>query len=210
MDRFSRPDLFVDLLAVAPDIRLDLKYCGADNFVGGRIDGYEAQCCWLTRPAAQALRQVQQVLAEQGLGLLVFDGYRPQRAVDHFIRWSQQPCDGRTKADYYPGLAKADLFREGYLAKRSSHSRGSTVDLTLADLHSGAALEMGTRFDFFGPASWIDCQSISAQARANRLLLQGLMVQHGFVPFHHEWWHFTLQDEPCPDRYFDVPITAGA
>lgn len=206
LDPQQRPDLFVDMLAVVPDIQLDLKYLTGDNFVGDQIDGYATELCLITRPAANALARVQQALAEFGLGLKVFDAYRPQRSVDHFLRWSEDHDDVRHKAVYYPSLAKPELFSKGYLVQHSSHSRGSTVDLTIIDKTSGEELEMGTCFDFFGPESWIDCQTISAQARANRLLLQHLMVQHGFVPFHHEWWHFTLQDEPYPQTCFDFPI----
>jgi len=206
VDNLQRPAQFVDLLTVVPTLRLDLKYLTGDNFVGDRIDGYETQLCLITRPAASALLRVQQALAEFGLGLKVFDAYRPQRSVDHFLRWSEDHADVRHKAAYYPSLEKPELFSKGYLVQHSSHSRGSTVDLTIIDRETGAELEMGTRFDFFGPESWIDCQTISAQARANRMLLQHVMVQHGFVPFHHEWWHFTLQDEPYPDTCFDFPI----
>jgi len=202
----SPSEKFVDLKQFLPRIRLELKYCGADNFIGQPVDGYEAERCWLSYPAAKALGHVQQTLETMGLGLKVFDGYRPQRAVDHFMRWAAEPCDGRTKQEFYPQIDKAELFRAGYLMSRSSHSRGSTVDLTLIDLASGEELEMGSNFDFFGEDSWIDAQSVSAQARANRMLLQELMVRHGFVPYYHEWWHFTLQDEPYPDTYFDQPL----
>ncbi|WP_036229278.1 M15 family metallopeptidase [Marinobacterium jannaschii] len=202
----QRSPRFVELQQFLPTIVLDMKYAGRDNFIGQPVCGYEQAVCWLSYPAAKALGHVQQALAEMGLGLKVFDGYRPQRAVDHFMRWADEPCDARSKARFYPDIDKAGLFREGYLMSRSSHSRGSTVDLTLIDLASAAELEMGSEFDFFGAASWIDAQSVSAQARANRMLLQELMVRHGFVPYYHEWWHFTLQDEPYPETYFDQPI----
>ncbi len=203
-------ELFVDLTRHVPNLVLDLKYCGSDNFIGVPVDGYEAPKAWLTAPAAQALVAVQRALARFDLGLKIFDAYRPQRAVDHFIRWCDSPCDPGLKALYYPSLDKADLFNEGYLSKSSSHSRGSTVDLTIISLKkdddSAAELDMGTEFDFFGPESWLDCDTISLQARANRLLLQQLMTAAGFIPFHHEWWHFTLRDEPYPHRCFDIPI----
>lgn len=202
----ERPDLFVDLLCVVSDVDLDLKYLGSDNFVGDPIEGYEQGICWITRPAANALKRVQRELATFGLGLRVFDAYRPQRSVDHFLRWSQDNTDVRNKAEYYPDLDKPELFEKGYLVQHSSHSRGSTVDLTIVSLETDDALDMGSCFDFFGPLSWIDCQAIPTQARANRMLLQTVMVQHGFVPFHHEWWHFTLQDEPYPNTCFDFPI----
>lgn len=199
--------LFVDLTDYLQDLLLDMKYCTSDNFIGEPVDGYEAPKAWLTEPAAQALVSVQRCLARFDLGLKVFDAYRPQRAVDHFIRWCDSPCDPLLKALYYPALAKDELFSEGYLSKRSSHSRGSTIDLTIVALNDrNSALDMGTRFDFFGPESWLDCDTLSPQARANRLLLQQVMTSAGFIPFHHEWWHFTLRDEPYPGTCFDIPI----
>lgn len=201
------PALFTDVKQVVPDIHIDLKYFTGDNFLGCPVDGYEAELCLITLPAAQALARVQQTLAVFGLGLSVFDAYRPQRAVDHFIRWTEDDSPNVTQDEYFPGLEPKDLFQQGYLVKHSSHSRGSTVDLTLIDLETGIELNMGTRFDFFGPASWFDCPSVHGQARANRMLLQQVMVQNGFLPFQQEWWHFTLQDEPYPDQYFDFPIS---
>jgi len=200
------PDDFVLLNQFCPEIRIDLKYFSGDNFVGGRIDGYYANACWLTRHAAQALAKVQQTLTESGLGLLIFDGYRPTRSVEHFIRWSSDQGEQPTRAEYFPAMDKSELFNRGYLARNSSHSRGSTADLTLVDLASGEPLDMGTRFDFFGQTSWINTTAVSAQALANRLLLRTIMEQHGFVPFQQEWWHFTLADEPYPERYFDFPV----
>lgn len=206
MSDTTRPELFANILDVEPSIIVDLKYFTGDNFVGTKINGYESAICWITKPAASALQRVQHELAEFGLGLKIFDAYRPQRAVDHFISWCDlsEPCD--TQKRFFPDLRRSDLFKKGYLIKQSSHSRGSTVDLTIVDLNSGLELEMGTEFDFFGPESWFDCQSISAEARANRMLLQRVMQQNGFVPFQQEWWHFTLQDEPYTGRYFDFVI----
>ena len=200
------PSLFTDVKLIVPDIHIDLKYFTGDNFLGCAVDGYEAERCLMTLPTAKALARVQHSLAVFGLGLSVFDAYRPQQAVDHFIRWTEGGGPNSTQAEYFPGLEPKDLFQQGYLVKHSSHSRGSTVDLTLIDLETGHALDMGTRFDFFGLASWFDCPSIQGQARANRMLLQQVMVQNGFLPFQQEWWHFTLQDEPYPNQYFDFPI----
>jgi zinc D-Ala-D-Ala dipeptidase len=201
---------FVDLQERVPGLLLDMKYHSADNFMGIPVDGYEAPRAWLTEPAAQALVGVQRALARFDLGLKIFDAYRPQRAVDHFLRWCDSPCEAALKARYYPSLEKAELFSEGYLNKSSSHCRGSTVDLTIVSLNNSddrhTELDMGTIFDFFGPESWLDCDTLSPQARANRLLLQQLMTTAGFIPFHHEWWHFTLRDEPYPHRSFDIPI----
>lgn len=203
------PPGFVDVREVVPDASLDLRYLGPDNFVGEPIDGYLAPRAILTREAAEALAAVQAELRPFGLGVKIFDAYRPQRAVDHFVRWAAEVSDVRTKEAYYPDVDKADLFAEGYIADRSSHSRGSTVDLTLVRLdgsEEGTALDMGTPFDFFGPASWPDDPRIPAPARAHRLLLRALMTKHGFDPYAREWWHFTLRDEPFPDMRFDFPV----
>lgn len=206
MSDLIRPELFTNILDVEPSIAIDLKYFTGDNFVGTRVSGYDSETCWITRPAAIALQRVQHELSEFGLGLKIFDAYRPQRAVDHFIGWCEiaEPCS--TQERFFPDLNRSDLFKKGYLVKHSSHSRGSTVDLTIIDLESGTELEMGTEFDYFGPESWFDCQSISLEARANRMLLQRVMEQNGFVPFQQEWWHFTLQGEPYPTKYFDFVI----
>jgi D-alanyl-D-alanine dipeptidase len=199
-------ELFCNLSELEPGIEVDLKYFTGDNFVGERINGYQNAVALLTKPAALALQRVCHELERFGLGLKVFDAYRPQQAVDHFIQWCQQDAPCETKERFFPEIEKGDLFKKGYLVKHSSHTRGSTVDLTLINLGTGEELDMGTEFDYFGQESWYDSSAISPQARANRMLLQLIMVQNGFVPFQQEWWHFTLQDEPYPDRYFNFPI----
>jgi D-alanyl-D-alanine dipeptidase len=203
------PAGFVDAAAVVEGLVVDMRYFGEDNFVGTRIDGYEAPRCLLTRPAAAALARVQQDLAPQGLGLKVFDCYRPVRAVTHFLRWARDLRDVRRKADFYPQVDKRDLFRLGYISNRSGHSRGSTVDLTLVRRDAGGApveLDMGTRFDFFGPQSWPSSRAVSAPAQANRRLLAAAMSRRGLRPYDREWWHFTLRGEPYPGSYFDFPV----
>lgn len=199
-------DGFVDLVEAVPRIRVAPRYSGSDNFVGRPIDGYEAPRLVATREAAAALLAVQESLTPFGLGLKLFDAYRPQRAVDHFVRWAQDLDDQRMKRRYYPNVDKAALFRDGYIAARSGHSRGSTVDLTLVDLDSGEELDMGSAWDFFDPASAPDSATVNAQQRANRLLLRRVMLANGFVPYAAEWWHFTLAEEPWPETYFDFPI----
>ncbi len=199
------PAGFADVAALAPDIRCELRYLGSDNFVGRPVDGYRANRCLLTRPAAEALARAQAELRPFGLGLLLFDGYRPQRAVDHFVRWSQDATDTATKARYYPALDKSRLFPDGYISARSGHTRGSTVDLTLVG-QDGTPLDMGSPFDFFGPESWPAYARLTPAQHAHRLLLRTLMTQHGFKPYEQEWWHFTLKDEPFPDTYFDFPV----
>jgi D-alanyl-D-alanine dipeptidase len=192
-----------------PDLRLDLRYAGSHNFVGERIDGYLKQRCVLTREAAEALKKVQEDLRPFGLGLKVFDAYRPQRAVDHFVRWARDTADTRMKGEFYPGVEKKDLFRENYIAARSGHSRGSTVDLTIVSLSgedAGREIDMGSGFDFFGPRSWPDHTGIPSSRRAHRMLLRMVMKKHGFQPDAREWWHFTLKGEPYPGTYFNFPV----
>jgi zinc D-Ala-D-Ala dipeptidase len=203
------PESFVYVENVIPDISLDLRYCTDHNFVGRRVDGYEQARCILTTEAAHALRSVQEELRRFGLGLKIYDAYRPQRAVDHFVRWGKDLSDTKTKRDFYPNVKKEDLFKEGYIAEKSSHSRGSTVDLNIVSMAQGALgedLDMGTGFDFFGPESWPDSLSMSPSQRAHRLLLRVLMEKHGFESYAKEWWHFTLREEPFPNTYFDFPV----
>lgn len=204
--RADRPALFVDVAALVPGAIFDVRYFGADNFVGTRVDGYGAARCLLTRPAAEALAQVARAARDKGFGLRIFDCYRPARAVAHFARWAADLSDETTKPAYYPDVAKADLFAEGYIAARSGHSRGSTLDLTLFDLASGRDVDMGTPFDLFSPRSWPASPFVTAAQRANREQLAALMAGQGFQPFDKEWWHFTLTGEPFPDTYFDFPI----
>jgi D-alanyl-D-alanine dipeptidase len=190
-------------------IRLDIRYAGPDNFVGTPIDGYEAAKCLLAEPAAHALAAVQADLQSDGLGLLVFDCYRPQRAVEHFLRWAADTADQRTKSAYYPNVSKRELVARGYIAAKSAHSRGSTADVALLRFDSwGGAdpADMGTTFDFFDERSHLDASGISEEARENRALLRDAMQRRGFRPLREEWWHFTFQPEPYPDLYFDVPV----
>ena len=201
----SPADSFVQLAEQA-SIQTEVRYFTADNFVGTRITGYEAPKIYITRPAHEALMGVVQDLESFGLGLKVFDAYRPQQAVDHFVRWAEDLADTRMKQRYYPRVDKANLFRDGYIAARSGHSRGSTVDLTLFDLASGDELDMGTPWDFFDLSSWGESDAVTSQQRANRALLRSVMTKHGFLPLPEEWWHFTLANEPFPDTYFDFPV----
>ena len=204
-DAQGRPPGFVDAATVVPGLVVEMRYFGSNNFIGRPVDGYEKPVCLLTRQAAAALAAIAQDLAPRGLGLKVFDCYRPARAVRHFLRWADDPNDpGRP--EYQPGLDKHDLFRLGYLAKRSGHSRGSTVDLTLVRLADRGELDMGTFYDFAGPRAWLTDRSVSTEVKANRTLLFEAMSRRGFQPYVKEWWHFTLQGEPFPDTYFDFPV----
>jgi D-alanyl-D-alanine dipeptidase len=200
------PAGFVDAATVVEGLVLDLRYFGDHNFVGRRIDGYEAPRCYLTRQAASALEAVQRDLAADGLGLKVFDCYRPTRAVAHFVRWARDGAEGKTKAEFYPRIDKRYLFRDGYIASRSGHSRGSTLDLTLVRREDGTEIDMGSPFDFFGPVSSPSSAMVSRPARENRALLARAMRRRGFRPYEREWWHFTLRGEPFPNTYFDFPV----
>lgn len=202
------PKGFVYVDEVIPDLRVELRYASAHNFVGERIDGYRGDRPILTREAALALQRVQEELRRFGLELKLFDAYRPQRAVNHFVAWAGELKDTRMKGEFYPGVRKEELFRDDYIASRSGHSRGSTVDLTIVPLGdmSPRELDMGSGFDLFGPESWPEYRNISPEQRAHRMLLQALMKKHGFRSYSREWWHFTLENEPYPDTYFDFPI----
>lgn len=197
----------VDIAQLVPDIDLDIRYAGTDNFTGMRVDGYEAPRCYLLRPAAEALARVERSLREQGYRLRIFDCYRPMRAVRHFVRWVADLEDQRTKADYYPNLDKSSLM-PGYLSDRSGHSRGATIDLTLLQCTGDgcAPLDMGTPFDFFDPRANTDHPGITADQRRNRDRLRDAMAAEGFANYAMEWWHYTLKPEPSPDLFIDVPV----
>ena len=200
------PEGFVYVHETVPEAVMDVRYYGSDNFVGTRVDGYQAPCAILTRQAAAALLKVQQALKKRGLGIKVFDAYRPQRAVNHFLRWAADLSDERTKAQYYPEVPKSELFARDYLADKSGHSRGSTVDLTVIRLSDGEELDMGTDFDFFGEESAVAYKNLKPTQLANRRLLQDVMNANGFASYPPEWWHFTLRDEPYPGKYFDFVV----
>lgn len=202
---------FVDAASVVPGLEVDMRYAGPNNFVGAKIDGYDKPVCLLTREAAAALAKAQIALASSGVGLKVFDCYRPARAVAHFLRWSHDFKEQKNKRDFYPDLDKRVLFRDGYISNRSGHSRGSTVDLTLVDILPGPdgklrERDMGTPFDFFSPYSSPSDRRVSEEARSNRKLLADAMRKAGFIPYGKEWWHFTLAHEPFPQTYFDFAV----
>lgn len=198
---------FVLISDAVPDAILEIRYYSTYNFVGERIDGYEAPVALLTKEAAAALREVSDALGEDGYRLKIYDAYRPQRAVDHFKRWAADPEDISMKDRFYPELDKSVLFAQGYISSRSGHSRGSTVDLTLFDMNTGKELDMGGTFDYFGKRSHPDYPQLTGEQAANRKLLRDAMLAHGFKGINTEWWHFTLKNEPYPDTYFDFPVT---
>ncbi len=200
------PAGFVDAGDAVPGLVEDVRYAGDNNFVGRRIDGYVNPRCVLTQQAAAALKSVQDAIMPQGFGIKVFDCYRPVRAVAHFARWAREPKDNLRKADFYPNIDKKDLFRLGYIARRSSHSRGSTADLTLIELASGREVDMGTHFDLFDARAGYAHPGITSAQKDHRARLRSAMQAAGFAPFDKEWWHFTLRDEPFPKTYFDFVV----
>ena len=199
---------FVLLSDFVPSIIQEIRYYSTYNFIGDRIDGYEEPYALLTREAARALKAVSGELAVQGYRMKIFDAYRPATAVRHFVQWSVDDLDLRMKPFFYPDLDKGDLFKRGYIASKSSHSRGSTVDLTLLDMKTGKEVDMGSPFDLFSEVSHPDYRGITEEQYVNRMYLRDAMLRNGFEPIFCEWWHFTLADEPYPDTYFDFPVSS--
>lgn len=200
------PKDFVYVEDVIPDLSVQLRYFSSNNFVGDTITGYKSNRLILTRQAAEALKKVQLELQDQNLCLLIYDGYRPQRAVNHFIRWAKDLGDTLQKKEFYPKVNKRYLFREGYIASRSGHSRGSTVDLTIIDRNTNIPIDMGHPYDFFGRESWINHPDLTKTQLENRQLLQRVMLKYNFRNYEKEWWHFTLRWEPFPETYFDFEV----
>ena len=197
---------FVSIGEAVPDAILEIRYYATYNFIGDRIDWYEEPAALITREAAKALKEVSDDVIRQGYRLKVFDAYRPQKAVDHFMRWARDPADIRMKPYFYPDLEKKDLIPQGYIAEHSGHTRGSTIDLTLFDMSTEKETDMGGPFDFLGELSHPDYKGVTEKQFENRMLLQSAMVRHGFRPLDTEWWHFTLENEPWPDTYFTFPV----
>lgn len=199
---------FVLLTDVVPDVVLEIRYYSTYNFVGDRIDGYEEPLAFVTREAAAALKEVSDDLIAKGYRLKIFDAYRPQKAVSHFMRWAKDVDDTRMKEYFYPELDKSVLFEQGYILEHSGHSRGSTFDLTLFDMKTEKEVDMGGTFDYFGELSHPDYKGITDQQYKNRMTLREAMLAHGFNPLAEEWWHFTLADEPFANTYFTFPINS--
>lgn len=200
------PQGFSLLEKSAKEIVLDIKYSSRDNFMGRVIEGYDRKGTPLTNETIAALKSAQKAFNALGFGIKLFDGYRPQKAVDSFIEWGKNDADTLAKNTYYPDLDKKELFAQGYIAQRSGHSRGSTVDITLVYLNKEGVLQevdMGGRYDFFGKRSNFDYEGITKEQKQARILLRKIMMKNGFVPYAMEWWHFTLKDEPFPVTYFD-------
>lgn len=202
----SLPQGFVYLDEVIPTAQFEIRYYGDNNFVGKRIDGYKAPLAIFSQTAATALKAVSEDLAKKGYILKIYDAYRPQTAVNHFVRWSQNSADTKMKQQYNPLLDKRNLFKLGFIAKKSGHSRGSTIDLTIVNKETGVDVDMGSLFDFFGDISFYDTSLITKTQKANRAILKEVMVKQGFKPYSKEWWHFTLIKEPFPKQYFDFKV----
>ncbi|MBQ7274377.1 MAG: M15 family metallopeptidase [Clostridiales bacterium] len=202
------PAGFVVVADHVPGVIQEIRYHTSYNFIGERIDGYEEPVALLTAEAARALSRVAKEAMVQGYRLKIYDTYRPACAVKHFVLWGIEDQDIRMKPYFYPDLMKQELFSKGYIASRSSHSRGSTVDLTLFDMSTGKEVDMGSPFDFFGEVSHPDYRGITEEQYENRMTLRNLMLRNGFEPIDCEWWHFTLKDEPYPDTYFEFPVSS--
>lgn len=200
------PNSFVNLKDQIPNLEIDLRYYGNHNFLGRRVKGYEANKVFISKEAANALVQIQKELNQQGLGIKVFDAYRPQQAVNNFKDWALDIADTAAKKEFYPDVDKRNLFKLGYIAEKSGHSRGSTIDLTIIKLQDKQELDMGTGFDYFGEPSHHDYNNLSAEQKANRKLLKDIMEKHGFKAIEEEWWHYTLKNEPFKDQYFDFKV----
>ena len=196
---------FVVISEAVPDVILEIRYYSTYNFVGSRIDGYEEPVALMTKEAAKALKAVSDDVKAQGYRLKIYDAYRPARAVAHFCRWAKD-ADTSMKRAFYPNLDKANLFKQDYIASKSGHSRGSTVDLTLFDMKTGKEVDMGGTFDMLDPSAHPDYKGITEQQYENRQILRQAMMRHGFKPLYSEWCHFTLRDEPYPNTYFDFPV----
>ena len=202
------PAGFVVVADHVPGVIQEIRYHTSYNFIGERIDGYEEPVALLTAEAARALSRVAKEAMVQGYRLKIYDTYRPACAVKHFVLWGIEDQDIRMKPYFYPDLMKQELFSKGYIASRSSHSRGSTVDLTLFDMSTGKEVDMGSQLDFFGEVSHTDYRCITEEKYENRMTMLNLMLRNGFEPIDCEWWHFTLKDEPYPDTYFEFPVSS--
>jgi len=200
---------FVLLSDYVPGIVQEIRYFSTYNFIGDRIDGYEEPCAIITKEAARALKKVSNELNVQGYRIKVFDCYRPACAVRQFVMWGIEDTDIRMKEYFYPDIIKQELFSKGYVASRSSHSRGSTIDLTLLDMKTGKEVDMGSPFDMFSEISHPDYKGITDDQYKNRMTLRNVMMRNGFIPIDCEWWHFTLEDEPFPDTYFEFPVSSS-
>lgn len=200
------PASFVNLKKLIPNIEIDLRYHGNHNFLGKPVTGYESDNVYISKEAAVAMVAIQKELNSIELGIKVFDAYRPQKAVNNFKEWALDIADTLAKQEFYPNVDKRDLFKLGYIAEKSGHSRGSTIDLTLIKLVDKTELDMGTGFDYFGEPSHHDYKNLTEEQKNNRKLLRDIMEKHGFKGIEEEWWHYTLKNEPFKEKYFDFNV----
>lgn len=200
------PNSFVYLNNIAPSIQIELRYLSSNNFIGKPIDGYKSNCLIVTKETAKQLQIIQQKLLKEKLSLKIFDAYRPQQAVNHFVKWAKVLHDTLMKQKYYPRVPKSQLFNLGFIASKSGHTRGSTVDLTIVNLETDKELDMGSPYDFFGEESHPYFKNITKKQKENRLFLRKIMLENGFKPYDNEWWHFTLKNEPFPRVYYNFPV----
>ncbi|MCM8570655.1 M15 family metallopeptidase [Gramella jeungdoensis] len=200
------PDGFVYIDAEIPGVVYEIRYAGSNNFIGKPVKGYKREQAILSEPAAKALAKVQKELISKDYMLKIFDAYRPQTAVNHFIEWAREPGDTLNKQQFYPDVSKKNLFELGYIASRSGHSRGSTVDLTIIHAETCEEVDMGSTYDFFGEISHHNSIKITEEQKRNRELLKNIMSKYGFRAYPEEWWHYTYRMEPYPDTYFDFPV----
>jgi D-alanyl-D-alanine dipeptidase len=197
---------FSYLSEVDESIQQELRYFSSNNFIGKKIDGYNKNTVIISNAAANALKKVQAELKQMGLSLKVYDAYRPQQSVDHFVRWAKKLNDTLMKQSYYPTIRKSDLFQLGFIASKSGHTRGSSVDLSIVEIKTNKEIDMGSSYDFFGATSHSFHKKLSSRQEKNRMLLRNIMIKNGFKPYDKEWWHFTLVDEPFPNTYFNFDI----
>lgn len=201
---------FVNIKDVIPEAQIEIRYATTHNFVGDVINGYEEPIAIMTKEAAAALMGANNDLKEQGYTIKIYDAYRPQTAVDHFVSWSYDYDDQRMKSEFYPETDKSSLIGNAYIAAKSGHSHGSTIDLTLVDLNTGEEVDMGGPFDYFGTLSHPDYSGISSEQYENRMTLRNAMINNGFSPLSTEWWHFSLNNDPYPGTYFDFPVSSSS
>ena len=197
---------FSYLSEVDESIQQELRYFSSNNFIGKKIDGYNKNTVIISNAAANALKKVQAELKQMGLSLKVYDAYRPQQSVDHFVRWAKKLNDTLMKQSYYPTIRKSDLFQLGFIASKSGHTRGSSVDLSIVEIKTNKEIDMGSSYDFFGATSHSFHKKLSSRQEKNRMLLRNIMIKNGFKPYDKEWWHFTLIDEPFPNTYFNFDV----
>jgi len=206
IQKTNLPPGFVYLTDYIPDLKLDLRYASSHNFVGRPIAGYKKKVCIVTESCAKKLQKINKELKKYDLAILIYDAYRPQKAVNDFLLWARDLQDTLMKKEFYPYIPKKELFKRGFIASKSRHSSGSTVDLTLYSLKYNAVLDMGGTYDYFGVKSYVNYKKLNKEQQYNRQFLQKIMQKYGFRSYYKEWWHFTLRNEPYVNHYFNFDV----